>query len=280
MSKQIKIHVLHTGLVKVDKGLPFHDDFRNPLAFTGLFRSHKNKILLPVSSYLIEHPKGLILIDTGWNDLVRKSQWAELGLQVQINKAYLPAGWSIKEQLNNLGYKDIDIDYLILSHLHSDHASGLPLVKNAKKVIVSQEEWQAANHDKLRYIKKMWKDVSINPFKFENSDLGPFNKSLDLFGDGSVQLILTPGHSAGLTSILITGSNDESVLLASDTGYANSSIEERKTPGIVINRKWAYMSIGWVNQMEHSKNVIRTIVNHDVDTHPEIITLPYSNKDD
>lgn len=54
MNNSIKIHVMHTGLVRVDKGLPFHGMYRNPLAFTGLFRSEKNKITLPVSSYLIE----------------------------------------------------------------------------------------------------------------------------------------------------------------------------------------------------------------------------------
>lgn len=275
MAGNIKIHILHTGLVKVDKGLPFHDDYRNPLAFTGLFRSHKNQILLPVSSYLIEHPKGLVLLDTGWNDLVRKSQWAELGLQVQINKAYLPAGWSIKEQLTELGYSDTDLDVVLLSHLHSDHASGLPLVKNAKQFLVSEEELQAGRKDRLRYIPKMWKDVELTPFHYEKSHLGPFHRSFDLFNDGSIQMIWTPGHSQGLSATLITGADGKSILLASDVGYAQSSIEQRKTQGVSINRKWSYMSVGWANQMAHSDNVVRTIVNHDVDTYPEVLTLPY-----
>lgn len=275
MTNNIKIHILHTGLVKVDKGLPFYDDFRNTLAFTGLFRSHKNQIILPVSSYLIEHPKGLVLLDTGWNELVRKSQWAELGLQVQINKAYLPAGWSVKEQLEELGYKDSDLDVVILSHLHSDHASGLPLVKHAKKFLVSEEELKAGNTDKLRYIPKMWKDVNLTSFHYENSKLGPFHRAFDLFGDGSIKMIWTPSHSAGLSATLITGADGKSILLASDTGYAQSSIEELKTPGISINRKWSYMSIGWINQMTHSDNVMHTLTNHDVDIHPEVITLPY-----
>ena len=53
MKNSIKIHVMHTGLVRVDKSLPFHGLYRNPLAFTGLLRSEKNKVTLPVSSYLI-----------------------------------------------------------------------------------------------------------------------------------------------------------------------------------------------------------------------------------
>lgn len=116
------------------------DIYRNPLAFTGLFRSEKNQVILPVSSYLIEHPHGLILIDTGWNKLVRQSNWKELGPQIQINTGYLPMGWSVDERLAALGYKPLDIDYLLLSHLHCDHVSGLKQVKDAKNILVSEPE--------------------------------------------------------------------------------------------------------------------------------------------
>jgi glyoxylase-like metal-dependent hydrolase (beta-lactamase superfamily II) len=269
----IKIHVLHTGLVQVDKALPFHDKYRNPLAYTGMFRSHVNQITLPVSSYLIEHPKGLILIDTGWNSLVRQSQWQELGLQVKINKAYLPAGWAIDEQLAKLGYKPEDLDYVMMSHLHSDHASGLPLVKNAKKFLVSQEEWDTANRDKLRYIPNMWKDVNMQTFEYKDSDLGPYGRSYDVFDDGSVNFIYTPGHSKGLSSTLIHGDNGQEVLLATDTAYMKESIDHLYTPGIVIDRKEAIESVGWVQQKSREEQVIKTLTNHDPNVAPQIISI-------
>lgn len=103
------------------------DIYRNPLAFTGLFCSEKNQVILPVSSYLIEHPHGLILINTG----------------------YLPMGWSVDERLAALGYKPSDIDYLLLSHLHCDHVSGLKQVKDAENILVSEPELRIAN--KLPY---------------------------------------------------------------------------------------------------------------------------------
>lgn len=71
---EIKIHVLHTGTVIVDEALPFHHDYDAPLAWIGLFRSKEHIIQIPVSSYLIEHPKGLILVDTGWNTVNRDHQ--------------------------------------------------------------------------------------------------------------------------------------------------------------------------------------------------------------
>lgn len=108
----IKIHVLHTGRVKVDEALPFRTNSLNPLDFTGLFRSKEHKIWLPVSIYLIEHPKGLILLDTGW--------------------------------LLSLGYTSKDLVYIILSHLDGDHAGGLQLVKEANNILVSSEELEAS----------------------------------------------------------------------------------------------------------------------------------------
>ncbi len=61
----IRIHIFHTGSVIVDCAIPYKE--KNPLAVTGMFRSADKKLTLPVSCYLIEHPKGRILIDSGWD---------------------------------------------------------------------------------------------------------------------------------------------------------------------------------------------------------------------
>ena len=92
----------------------------------------KHQVALPVSTYLIEHPKGLILIDTGWHTDNRTKQLRNLSFQYPINKADLPEGQAIHEQLIKLGYKPSDIDYILMSHMHCDHADGLRLVKQAK----------------------------------------------------------------------------------------------------------------------------------------------------
>lgn len=275
MSSTIKIHVLHTGLVQVDKALPFHGLYRNPLAFTGILRSAVNQVTLPVSSYLIEHPKGLILIDTGWNKTIRSSNWQELGPQMQINKGYLPAGWAVDERLETLGFKTSDLDYVYMSHLHCDHASGLKLVKNAKKILVSSEEWQVANKVPLVYLPHEWAGVNVQTYDFEQSKIGPFNKSFDIFGDGSVIQIFTPGHSAGLTSTLVRGSGGRYVLLAADVGYARQSWEKMLTPGICVNRNQAITSLGWTREMAHNPLCIKALANHDINVDQQVIELPY-----
>jgi len=274
-NQKIKIHILHTGLVKVDRALPFHGEYRNPLAFTGLFRSEKNQVILPVSSYLIEHPHGLILIDTGWNKLVRQSNWKELGPQVQINTGYLPMGWSVDERLAALGYKPSDIDYLLLSHLHCDHVSGLKQVKDAKNILVSEPELRIANKLPMVYLPHEWKGVNLQTYQYDHTDIGPFNESFDLFGDGSIVQIHTPGHASGMSATRIQGSDGKFVLLAADTGYSSMSWEKMLTPGICTSRKKAITSLGWVREQAHKDNCIVAIANHDTKVDQQTIELPY-----
>ena len=64
---EIKIHVFHTGEVCVAPELPFGGEFCNPVKASGIFGKKKDRLWLPVSCYLIEHPQGKILVDTGWN---------------------------------------------------------------------------------------------------------------------------------------------------------------------------------------------------------------------
>ncbi|MGC4387546.1 N-acyl homoserine lactonase family protein, partial [Streptococcus suis] len=63
----IKIHIMHTGQVRVAQDLPFGGEHTNLLKASGLLTPASKKLWLPVSAYLIEHPKGLILVDTGWS---------------------------------------------------------------------------------------------------------------------------------------------------------------------------------------------------------------------
>ena len=75
----IKIHILPCGSTIVDEALPFSNRSKNPLAFTGILRGKKHKISVPVTAYLIEHPDGLILVDTGWDTAIREDARAYEG---------------------------------------------------------------------------------------------------------------------------------------------------------------------------------------------------------
>ncbi len=186
----------------------------------------------------------------------------------------MPAGWSVDERLAEFGYKPEDIDYVLMSHLHCDHASGLPLMKNAKHILVSKPEWQIANHLPLVYLPHEWRGVDVQTYNYQNSDVGPFHRAFDVFGDGSILQVYTPGHASGMSSTLIRGSNGKYVILAADVGYSNDSWEKMLTPGICTNRNYAIQSLGWVKEMAHDPNCVEALANHDTSTDQHSITLP------
>ncbi|MDQ0066633.1 N-acyl homoserine lactonase family protein [Chryseobacterium lathyri] len=269
----IKVHILHCGQVRVDSSLPFHENSINPLAYTGLFRSKKHQVWLPVSVYLIEHPKGLVLIDTGWNSDVRSHQKEHLGfLQYSVSRALLPDGDAINEQLEKLGYKTSDIDYLVLSHMHADHVSGIKLVKDAKKILVSDLEWKETQDRSMRYVKSMWKGIDFELFSFNKTGIGPEGLSYDLFDDGTVVFVSTPGHTMGLASTIIKN-KENFVLLASDVGYAKKSWEQMILPGVQVDKHRVANSLKWVKSESEKPTCIEAIANHDPEMKPHVIEL-------
>ncbi|WP_245975471.1 hypothetical protein [Oceanobacillus chungangensis] len=67
----MKVHILHTGKVHIDEALAYKKKSLHPIPYTGWLRGEEKKMWVPVSSYLIDHPKGLILVDTGWHEEMR-----------------------------------------------------------------------------------------------------------------------------------------------------------------------------------------------------------------
>lgn len=266
-----KIHIWHTGEVYIDRALAFREKTLHPAPFTGFFRSTAKKSWVPVSSYLIEHPKGRILIDTGWGDEIRTDQRNHLGwLGYAMSRGRLASGQSVQERLTQMGLTDRNLDYVFLTHMHSDHASGLKSVRNAKSILTSSLEWKAANKD-IGYTPSMWQGVPIQTFEFESIPFGPYQQGLDLFQDETLYLVHTPGHSKGLCSVLVKTESGW-VLLASDVGYAERSWKEQILPGITTNLEEAANSLRWVKQFSLRDDCHAVLANHDPAITPTIIT--------
>lgn len=93
----IKIHILQCGIVGTDETIPDKLKSKNPFAFSGVFRK-KHRVWLPVFAYLIEHPKGKILVDTGWHKDVRVNERKHMSFRLNVaSKAKLPKGEAIDE---------------------------------------------------------------------------------------------------------------------------------------------------------------------------------------
>lgn len=119
----------------------------------------------------------------------------------------------------------------------------------------------------------MCQGIDMNTFHIEDTGHGPFGRSFDLFNDGSIEFLFTPGHSLGLAATIIRGESGQEVLLAADTGYSAKNINKLYTPGIVKNRENAIQSVGWVREKSRESQVIELLANHDPEVIPHTIIL-------
>ena len=278
----MKIHVLHTGEVRVSPYLPFGGDNCNLLKASGMTTPKEEWIWLPVSVYLIEHPKGLILVDTGWHrDMSpegvydKKAQIKSLGSRVlyNVNQGQIPLGEAVDEQLATMGIKPSDLDYVLLTHLDCDHANGLRAVKDAKHILVAAEELECARKNGfIRYKKKWWEDVDMQTIEWNGTE-GPAGKSFDLFGNGSIKMINIPGHCDGLCAVKITRKDGKYVLLFSDGGYATKSWKEMITSGVSLDKEMQRKSLMWIREQSMDANCIESLATHDTDIKPHVIEL-------
>ena len=271
-----KVHVLHTGKVCVSPNLPFGGEHCSPIKASGVFGRKENRLWLPVSCYLVEHPKGLVLIDTGWhremspNGIFDKmAQVRALGsrLLYHVNQGVLPLGEAVDEQLAIMGISPNDLDYVLLTHLDCDHANGLKLVADAKRILVSRDELESADNGivaRIRYQSRWWDGTAIEPFEWNGAE-GPFRKSYDLFGDGSVICIAIPGHADGLFAVKVIGEDGHFALLYSDGGYARRSWEDMVVSGIANDRAQQRKSLEWIREQSLDPLCVESLANHDAD---------------
>ena len=279
---EIKIHVFHVGHVCVSKYVPFGGEHCNLIKASGIFGTKADRLWLPISAYLIEHPKGKILVDCGWHremspkgEYDRKAQIKSLGSLILylVNQGKIEKGAAIDEQLLRMGIGPEDLDYVLLTHLDCDHANGLKLVSDAKNILVSSDEIRySKKHSTVRYKSKWWDGVKLTEFQWNASE-GPAEKSYDLFGDGSVSLVNIPGHSDGLFAVKITNKEGKFVLLFSDGGYAKKSWSEMILPGISSDKEQQKKSLAWIRKQSLDSNCIESIANHDQDVIPHTIIV-------
>lgn len=268
--KNIKVHIMHCGTVSVDRTLCYRGDclpYMNP---DGI-----DWVTLPCSTYLIEHPKGNILVDTSWHRDIRSNPQECIGEPLcQLFPGDLPEGEAVDERLAAFGMTPGDIDYVLMTHLHCDHASGMKMVADAKHMLVSRIELDAANGNPAHYATKMWDGLDLETFEYQDTWIGPLGKSFDLFGDGTLLLVATPGHTPGQSSILV-GSLAGFVVLCGDVAYGPKSWEDKIEGGAAIDARLALQSLSWLSLMSEMPGCMGIVANHDTDLANIEFEIPY-----
>jgi N-acyl homoserine lactone hydrolase len=177
----------------------------------------------------------VILIDTGLHPSVARDPRDNLG-RFSGRHYRVDAGKDLVSQLRERNLTPSDVDVVILTHLHEDHASGIETFPEAQFVL-SATEWDAATTGSLPLLRGYHPthyDFAFNywTIDFDGDGIesyGPFGRTFDLFGDGSVRLAYTPGHSAGHTSVILRLPRRDFVVVG-DAAYDWKQLEGRSEP--------------------------------------------------
>src|SRR6476620_5609895 len=233
----VKVHPVTTGTNMYPVDALFTTGGRlAALHFLG-FRSERVEI--PIPCFLLEHrTAGPLLVDTGHHASMAVDPKGSYG--PLIGRAVKPhirmaAGDALPDQLRERGIDPGAIKLVVMTHMHLDHASGVSQFPEAT-FIVTAREWQAAtNGPGIRggYISRQfdhafdWRTIDFDGD--EVSSYKSFGRTLDLFGDGSVRLCYTPGHTLGHMSVVVRTAGPE-FLIAGDSAYTMRTIREGKMP--------------------------------------------------
>lgn len=177
---------------------------------------------LPIPSWLIEHPDGLVLFDTGLHAELQ-TDTTRLGRSGQVFKPDFTPGEELSARLEAAGIRPSDITHIVFSHLHFDHSGGTVEIPDAR-IVIQEAEWAAGHQQQLI-------DAGVyNPDDYDHGhDVETVTGTHDVFGDGSVVCLPTPGHTVGHQALRVELASGPHVLTG-DCVYFEAWLDEMRVP--------------------------------------------------
>ena len=214
-------------------------------------------IQIPVGFFVIKHPKGNVLFDTGNNDRIIKdpSYW---GASFTALKPVNTPDVAIDTQLGKIDLKPDDIKYVVASHLHLDHGGNVGKFPNST-IVVQKDEIQNAFWPKAG-TGGPYMIGDFLPLRAENKDYPNAVKmlqlegDLDLFGDGTLMVKRWVGHTPGSQMMTVRLKNTGLIILTGDNVYFRENVEKSLPPNIVL----AYNPSGILAAYEWIRHVMAT----------------------
>jgi N-acyl homoserine lactone hydrolase len=196
--------------------------------------------------YLIKHTQGWFLWDTGIADAVAAMP---NGLVPADPKAVT---WrrpkTLAAQLEQIGVKPADIKAMAVSHTHPDHTGNVELFPQAMLYVQKAEyDWPGANNEP--------RFKPSHPVELLSGDK-------DVFGDGSVTVLSTPGHTPGHQSLLVKLPKTGAVVLSGDAVHFRDNWDNRRVPSMNANKEQSAASMQKIADTL-TKEKAQLWINHD-----------------
>jgi glyoxylase-like metal-dependent hydrolase (beta-lactamase superfamily II) len=204
--------------------------------------------------YLIRHAKGWMLWDSGFSDAVAATPDGVV-MAGGLLRAKMPK--TLASQLAEIGVKPTDVSYLAFSHFHGDHVGNANLFTRAT-LYIQETEYAAAFGPEPQ-------KTGFNPATYDKLRANPVVKlkgDFDVFGDGSVMILSTPGHTPGHQSLLVRLQKTGVVILSGDLTHFQANWDARRVPGMNFNRDQTMASMDKVRALVVTEKA-QFLINHD-----------------
>jgi glyoxylase-like metal-dependent hydrolase (beta-lactamase superfamily II) len=201
----VKVEMLNVGWLTAAAGIWRCDD--------DLDRQSR----IPVPAYVIETGEERILVDTGLHPAAVENPARHYATPDALGLFQLELDVSLGEQIDLA-----TITKVVLTHLHFDHAGGLALLPPSVPVVVQRREWDAG-HDAAAVKRNFYMPVD---YEAAARQITLVDGDHDLLGDGSVELLLTPGHTPGHQSVRV----GERLVLGGDVAHFASGFDDHRFP--------------------------------------------------
>jgi glyoxylase-like metal-dependent hydrolase (beta-lactamase superfamily II) len=234
--RQMKLHCIRTGDVQIKSR---HKRARReswPARMLDVLVDREWTPRIPICCWLIDHPEGLILVDTGEsshaNDPGYQPWWHPF--MHSNERRWVKPEEEVGPRLRALGFDPLDVRWVVMTHMHGDHAGGIGHFPKSD-ILLSKPEAAASlapSGPLFGFLNAHYPDW-LKPVIVEFND-GPwesFERSAALTGDGRVRIVPTPGHTRGHMSV-IADLGDHCALVAGDAFYDEKTLLDGSVDGV------------------------------------------------
>jgi N-acyl homoserine lactone hydrolase len=232
----MKLHYVQTGDVQIKSRHQLARFTARPARAFDVLRDPNWSPRLPIGCWLIEHPEGLIMVDTGESSHANDpgyQPWWHPFMQT-CERRWVKPEEEAGAQVRTFGFDPFNVRWVVMTHMHSDHAGGIPNFPQSEFVLSAPEaaaslSWTGPVNGFLNMHYPEW----FKPRTVEHTDgtWESFERSTKLTQDGRVRIVPTPGHTNGHQSVVIE-QDDHLVLIAGDASYGERAMLDGSVDGV------------------------------------------------
>lgn len=251
----MRLYALHCG-----------GDLTDMATFDPFDENLGTKVYNPYFMYVITHPRGTVLFDSGVHPAMRTDPASRLGDAAASIQVQVTADDHIEKRLATIGMQPSDVDIVVQSHLHFDHAGGLEWLAHAP-VLVQRDELEFALNPPV-YQREIYVQADFD----HDLDWQQLDGDHDIFDDGRLVVLSTPGHTRGHQSLMVK-LNSQVVILLADAAYLLTKMRARLLPGILWSPDALIATWDRVEELEREHHAL-LMTTHDLDYEERVKLAP------